>query len=105
MQMKLTIQWSKSAKKDWLKIDARFQKQIETKLEYLGDISAPPLDIRKLTSPADHYRLRVGDYRIIFTRRGEDFEVCYIVAVRRRTSKTYAFHEEQMPYEYTVYKR
>jgi mRNA-degrading endonuclease RelE of RelBE toxin-antitoxin system len=105
MQLKLTIQWSKSAKKDLMSIDQRYKQRIRMKLECLSDNRAPQLDLQKLTSPADHYRLRVGDYRVIFTHRGEDLKICFVVAVRRRTSKTYTFHEEQMPYEYTVYKR
>ncbi|WP_330984528.1 MULTISPECIES: type II toxin-antitoxin system RelE family toxin [Enterobacterales] len=102
---KLTIIWSRAAKKDFLSLDKRYQQNIEMKLGYLGDTSAPPLDIRKLKVPEDHYRLRVGNYRIIFTRSGDNDEICSVVAVLRRTSKTYAFHEEPARYEHTIYQR
>ena len=103
MHKKLTVLWSKAANKDLASIDKRYQQNIRRKVELLGDISAPPLDLQKLAQPEEHYRLRVGDYRVIFTRRGEDSEICYIVAVRRRTSNTYSLHEEPTPYEYSIY--
>jgi Cytotoxic translational repressor of toxin-antitoxin stability system len=103
MEKKLTIVWSKKAEKDLAAIDNRYQQHIRKKIEFLGDISAPPLDLMKLSCPSDHYRLRVGDYRVIFTRRGEGNGTCYVVAIRRRTSTTYSLHEEPGAYEYSVY--
>ncbi|MGL4726697.1 MAG: type II toxin-antitoxin system RelE family toxin [Scandinavium sp.] len=104
VQQKLTILWSKTARRHFLKIEKRDRLRIIAKLEMLGDISAPPLDIEKLRVPDELYRLRVGDYRIIFTRTGENNEACYIFDVLRRTSKTYSFHEEPASYEYTIYQ-
>lgn len=105
MQNKLTIVWSRKAKKAFMSLDLLSQQRIEIKLEDLGDISAPPLDLKKLRHPKEHYRLRVGDYRVIFTRRGELDEICNVVAVHRRTTTTYSLHEDPSPYEYTIYKR
>lgn len=56
----MKIIWSNVAKKELSKIDSRYKKRIETKLAELGDRSAPPPDIRKMTVPDNHYRLRVG---------------------------------------------
>jgi mRNA interferase RelE/StbE len=105
MEKKLTIVWTNAARKDLAAIDKRYQQHIRRRIEFLGDISAPPLDLMKLARPANHYRLRVGDYRVIFTRGGEDNDTCFIVAVRRRTTTTYSLHEEPGVYEYTIYKR
>lgn len=105
LQPKLTILWSRTARRNFLRIEKRDRLRIVAKLEMLGDISAPPLDIEKLRVPDEQYRLRVGDYRIIFSRTGENNEACYIADVRRRTSKTYSFHEEPARYEYTIHQR
>jgi mRNA-degrading endonuclease RelE of RelBE toxin-antitoxin system len=43
------------------------------------------------------FRLRVGDYRIVITLRGDPNNDCYVLAVKRRTSTTY-LHEENAPY-------
>ncbi len=63
------------------------------------DKNAPAPDIKKLKQPAskDHYRLRVGDYRIIFTQFEGISESCYVVAIKRRTSTT-CLHKEATPY-------
>jgi mRNA-degrading endonuclease RelE of RelBE toxin-antitoxin system len=91
------INWSKVAKKELAKIDFRYQERIKGRLADIGDRLAPRPDIRKLSKPENHYRLRVGEYRIIFTRYGPTLRELLIVSVKRRTSTTY-LHEENMPY-------
>ncbi|WP_449551184.1 type II toxin-antitoxin system RelE family toxin [Lelliottia amnigena] len=93
----MKIIWSNVAKKELSKIDSRYKKRIETKLAELGDRSAPPPDIRKMTVPDNHYRLRVGEYRVIFTFTGQMQDDCYVLSVKRRTSTTYLY-EEHAPY-------
>ena len=105
MHIKLKVVWSRPAKKQFENIDLHYQQRIKEKIFMLGDVTAPALDIRKLTYPHNHYRLRVGVYRIILTREGKDQEICHIVAVIRRTSTTYSVHEEQATYEYSIYQR
>jgi mRNA-degrading endonuclease RelE of RelBE toxin-antitoxin system len=59
----------KSAEKQLAAIDYRYQQRIKEKLRTMDDKNAPAPDIKKLKqSGEDHYRLRVGDYRIIFTQ-------------------------------------
>lgn len=98
----MVIIWSRNARRAFSRIDIRYQQRIEEKLSRLDDKSAPPLDIKKLSVPEGHYRLRVGEYRIIFTQQEGIGDTCYIVAVKRRTSTTY-LHEERMPYGNSVY--
>lgn len=89
--------WSKVAKKELANTDYRYQQRIKSRLADLGDRTAPRPDVRKLSKPENHYRLRAGDYRVIFTRQGLTLSDLFIVSVKRRTSTTY-LHEENMPY-------
>lgn len=98
----MVITWSRNAKREFSRIDIRYQHRIEEKLSQLDDKTAPQPDVKKLALPEDHYRLRVGDYRIIFTTQEGASDSCYIVAVKRRTSTTY-MHEENMPYGNSIY--
>lgn len=95
----MIVFWPKSAEKQLAAIDSRYQERIKEKLRAMDDKNAPAPDIKKLKQPAskDHYRLRVGDYRIIFTQFEGISESCYVVAIKRRTSTTY-LHEEATPY-------
>lgn len=43
----MKIVWSKNAKKEFSKIDGRYQRRIKAKLAELGDRSAPRPDIKK----------------------------------------------------------
>lgn len=97
----MEIIWSRSAKKQLLNIDGRYRERIKQKLYDIGDIMTPPPDLKKLSGPENHYRLRVGDYRIILTHP-EGSERCTVVAVKRRNSTTY-LHEEPVRYDSTVY--
>lgn len=93
----MKIVWSNGAKKAFSRIDERYQRRIEVKLAELDDRSAPRPDIKKISAKENHFRLRVGDYRILITLRDNPNIHCYVLAVKRRTSTTY-LHEENAPY-------
>ena len=93
----MKIVWSNGAKKAFSRIDDRYQRRIEVKLAELDDRSAPRPDIKKISAKENHFRLRVGDYRILITLRDNPNTHCYVLAVKRRTSTTY-LHEENAPY-------
>lgn len=97
----MKIVWSNAAKKALSKIDSRYQQRIETKLAELDDRSAPRPDIKKISASENHFRLRVGDYRIVITLRDDPHNDCHVLAVKRRTSTTY-LHEENAPYGCSV---
>jgi mRNA-degrading endonuclease RelE of RelBE toxin-antitoxin system len=80
----------KTARRNRFPLSAENQEKLRT----MDDKNAPAPDIKKLKQSEDHYRLRVGDYRIIFTQFEGVPESCYVVAIKRRTSTTY-LHEEQ----------
>ncbi|HDR2754959.1 TPA: type II toxin-antitoxin system RelE/ParE family toxin [Enterobacter asburiae] len=93
----MKIVWSNSAKKAFSRIDERYQRRIEVKLSELDDRSAPRPDIKKISATENHFRLRVGDYRVLITLRDDPDNDCYVLAVKRRTTTTY-LHEEKTPY-------
>jgi len=94
----MKIVWSRTAEKQLAKIDPRYRKRIECRLEALDDDASPVADIKKLSSPESHYRLRLGDYRIIYTFANQPSNTCYVVSVKRRTTTTY-LHEEHTEYD------
>lgn len=54
-----------SAKKQLEKLEAKIVKSIDTKLRDLIE-GVSNLDIKKMSGVDDTYRLRCGDYRIVF---------------------------------------
>lgn len=98
MDDEVDVVWSKVAEKQLLHFPAPDQLRIKKKVALLSNDRSYQLDIKKLTTPDHYFRLRVGDYRVIFTWRGdEEEEHCYVIAVKRRTSTTY-LHEESAHY-------
>jgi len=99
----MKIVWSKKADKQFSKIETRYQGRIKSRLEKMDDKAAPASDIKKLSSPENHYRLQLGDYRVFYTLDDPPGDTCYVVAVKRRTTTTY-LHEEHTEYDYSVHK-
>lgn len=93
----MKIVWSQAAKKALTKIDSRYRQRIEAKLAQLNDRSAPQPDIKKISGSVNHFRLRVGDYRIFIILQDNHHQECIVLDVKRRTTTTY-LHEENMPY-------
>ncbi|NCF03833.1 MULTISPECIES: type II toxin-antitoxin system RelE/ParE family toxin [unclassified Kosakonia] len=83
------VSWSKRALKQLAAIDIRYRKRIKDKVGELTDFPDVTLDLKKLESSGKQYRLRVGDYRIIFELIDGTPRVCEILEVKRRTSTTY----------------
>ncbi len=73
-----TVSFRKSAEKDIRKLDARLQQRVFTAVEPLAR-NPRPSGCRKLQGSADAYRIRVGDYRVIYTVD----DAILIVAVER----------------------
>ncbi|WP_045957509.1 type II toxin-antitoxin system RelE family toxin [Xenorhabdus poinarii] len=85
----VTVQWTRKARKQLLSIDTRYRKAISEKVNQLETFPAVTLDIKKLHDLDNQYRLRVGEYRIIFEITDGEPVICSIMAVKRRTSTTY----------------
>ena len=68
----MRIEFSAGAKKDLLGLDEETRNRILRALKQLQD-NPQAADLRKLKGAANHWRLRVGDYRILIKiewRRG-----------------------------------
>ncbi|TBM32586.1 type II toxin-antitoxin system RelE family toxin [Hafnia alvei] len=85
----VAVQWTKKATKQLLSIDTRYRKAIKEKVDKLIAFPAVELDIKKLKATDSQYRMRVGDYRVIFQIENGEPVVCTIQEVKRRTSTTY----------------
>ncbi|QOL14094.1 type II toxin-antitoxin system RelE family toxin [Dickeya dianthicola] len=83
------VNWSRKALKQRLTIDKRYQKAISEKVTELESFPAVRLDIIPLKGKDGMFRLRVGDYRIIFQIIKGEPVICEIKEVKRRTSTTY----------------
>lgn len=77
-----SIVWLKSAYKSFEKLPATNQKAIIKQIELLST-SYENSDIKKLKGYHDLYRLRVGDYRIIFSINKQD-KLIRIAAIGHR---------------------
>ncbi len=96
----MKIVWSKTADKQFSKIDTRYKSRIKSRLEKMDDEDAASgyqFVLSRNTSGCD------GDYRIIYTFGDPPGDTCYVVAVKRRTTTTY-LHEEDTEYDYSVHQ-
>lgn len=85
----VAVTWTKKALKQLSSIDTRYRKAISEKVSQLKTFPAVTLDIKKLQASDNQYRMRVGDYRVIFEITDGEPVICTIQQVKRRTSTTY----------------
>ncbi|HHE3587040.1 TPA: type II toxin-antitoxin system RelE/ParE family toxin [Pasteurella multocida] len=83
------INWTKKAIKQLLSIDQRYVKSIREKVNALNTFPDVKLDLKKMSGKDNHYRLRVGDYRVLFEVIDGEPRIINIQTVKRRTSTTY----------------
>ncbi|WP_044470472.1 type II toxin-antitoxin system RelE family toxin [Mannheimia massilioguelmaensis] len=83
------IYWTKKALKQLLAIDQRYVTAIRNKVNELKEFPNVTLDLKKMKSENNQYRLRVGDYRILFEIIHGEPTIINIQMVKRRTSTTY----------------
>lgn len=83
------IVWTVKAFKQLNRIDTRYRQQIKRKVDELAGFPMVDLDLKKLNSKNAQYRLRVGDYRVIFEIIDDEPRVLEVQEVLRRTSRTY----------------
>jgi mRNA interferase RelE/StbE len=58
------VEWTKSAQRDWRAIDPSLGARIIEAVEAFAATGAG--DVKKLTGRPGEFRLRVGDYRVVF---------------------------------------
>jgi mRNA interferase RelE/StbE len=78
-----SIVWLKSAHKSFEKLPVSTQKAIVKQIDFLIT-SHENSDIKKLKGYSDFYRLRVGDYRIIFSINKQTKQICISAVGHRR---------------------
>lgn len=61
--------FSFAAKEDILRISRENQKRILDKLDFFLEQKNPLEYAKKLTGTKNRYRFRIGDYRVIFTKK------------------------------------
>ncbi|MGX4777325.1 type II toxin-antitoxin system RelE family toxin [Pasteurella multocida] len=83
------ISWTKKAIKQLLSIDQRYVKSIREKVNTLNTFPDVKLDLKKMSGKDNQYRLRVGDYRVLFEVIDAEPRIINIQTVKRRTSTTY----------------
>ena len=77
--MRYAVSLEKSAARFLLRLrDAKLKARLDEAIESLGDDLRPP-GCRKLAGTSDRYRVRVGDYRIVY--RIDDGKVTVLVLV------------------------
>jgi mRNA interferase RelE/StbE len=78
--MKYSVQFKPQAVKDIEKLPSRVQTNIIKDIEVMsGDLSG---DVKRLTNFTPEYRLRVGDYRVLFEIENKNI-IVYRVRHRR----------------------
>lgn len=81
--------WSKRSLKQLRQIDSRYRDAIREKVNKLVCFPSVALDIKKMQGAGEKYRMRVGDYRVLFQIVKGEPVICNIEEIIRRTSKTY----------------
>lgn len=76
--MTYQVELSRRAKKAFLALPKRDRKLIGRRLMALSHDPRPPGTKALVQGLKGHYRLRVGDYRIIYTVQDEVLRVCVI---------------------------
>jgi mRNA interferase RelE/StbE len=83
------IEWEPKAARQLAKIDRRYIKAIIAKVNELGNWPQQHADIVKMQDTSNKYRLRVGDYRVLFEVVDGIPKIIKIQQVLRRSTRTY----------------
>lgn len=75
--MKYKIQFKSNVRKDLKKIDKKFLDKIFDSISKLENNLEG--DVKKLTNFIPEYRLRIGDYRVLFEIENNHVIICKIV--------------------------
>lgn len=81
------INWAKKAVKQWLKFPATDRTRIAIEISTLERFPATP-NIKALSNHRFEYRLRVGQYRVLFDVESE-VRIIAIQEVKKRDDHTY----------------
>ena len=68
------IIYSKNAQKAQCSMDKRYAQHVMTEIDLLPFKKPQEFDLRKRKGVKDTYRIHIGEYRVIFTKKGDNFE-------------------------------
>ncbi len=77
-----TITFARSARKELEALDASIVNRIFPKIEALAEEPRPP-GCLKLTGEEDLWRIRIGDYRVLYTINDKQ-KLVDVIAIRHR---------------------
>ncbi len=77
------IEIAKSALKSLLRIPPPYQQRIRDKIRILSTTPRPP-GSKKLKGSRNRYRIRIGDYRVLYTVHDKGRLIRIVVIARRR---------------------
>ena len=86
------IEFARSATKDLRDIDRQWIPRIFAAIEQLAE-NPLPIGCKKLVGSEHTYRIRVGDYRIVYDMKNNDL-VVYVIRVRHRRD---VYKEQSIP--------
>ena len=83
-----TIEWKRKAVKQLLKLDKNVQPNITGAVDALADYHNAR-NVKALSNHQYDYRLRVGNYRVLFDVVNDVVEIVLIQEVKKRDENTY----------------
>jgi len=84
LSVKYKIKFDKKSKKDLLELEKNYQTLVLSKIELLSENLQG--DVKKLTNFTPEYRLRVGNYRVLFEVEN-DLIIIYKIKHRKESYK------------------
>ena len=81
--MPYRVEFTRSAERSFDRLSKAVKDRLRSRVRALADNPRPPV-VEKLTGRANDYRIRVGDYRIVYRVRDEVLIVLVIEVGHRR---------------------
>ena len=81
--MKYTILFRASVKREMRRLDAGIARRVDAAILALADNPRPPGCV-KLSGPSDLWRIRVGEYRVVYEIRDCQLTVLIVGVAHRR---------------------
>ena len=81
--MNYRIEFASSAVREFKALERPVQRRIATRIDALAANPFPP-DVKKLQGAPDYYRIRVGDYRVIYRIEGRRVAIVIVKIGHRR---------------------
>jgi mRNA interferase RelE/StbE len=81
--MRYVLEFTTSATREFRNLDKQLQRRITEKVTALCEDPFPP-GSKKLKAQSDHFRIRVGDYRVIYRIDGKRVVIVIVRIGHRR---------------------